>query len=403
MKWAAKLVVVLIMTVMACVPASAEQDASAVWSGAADMSWYDEEVTEFTLYTAEQLAGLAQLVNDGNSFNGRTVRLGCDIRLNSGSFNEYGAYDGDKSSANYWTPIGRERSYFSGTFDGNGYTVSGLYISTAEGHVGLFGYNTGTISNVNVVDGSVRGGRRTAAVCGYNRMGVIEGCYSDCYVYATWWGGGICGVNSGTGRISRCANAGTVKADTNSGGICGMNKESQAVIDNCFNSGAVYGFSADAGGICGLIDGGQIQSCVNVGAVVFSEPYPIACRFTPLDGSVTTISDCYYVSGQEFCEDSDGTGLTVRQMCDGAGSDEYFAELDENIWQRGSLDVSDKVTAPDGMQAVGEYPRLKGVGEPVYAYSESSPDTGITDSGAAVAAFISAAACLVLIKKKKGD
>ncbi|MBQ9948966.1 MAG: hypothetical protein IJO91_11320, partial [Oscillospiraceae bacterium] len=213
MKNAACLILIFVLLITLSFSAAAERTyAPAVWSGNSDISWYEESREEFTLASAEQLAGLAQLVNSGTSFEGKIVNLGCDIKLNSGNFDKNGVYDGERSEIKDWTPIGRKNSYFKGTFDGNGHTVSGIHIFTMDEYTGFFGYSTGEIRNVSVVSGSVRGGDRTAAVCGYNRNGIVEGCYSDCFVYSSWWGGGITGVTSGMGRVSRCANNGSIRA-----------------------------------------------------------------------------------------------------------------------------------------------------------------------------------------------
>lgn len=94
------------------------------WSGYCDTSWYNSTDTEFTLTTPQQLAGLAKLVNGGNYFYTKTVKLGNDIAL----------------SAHTWVPIGTSSNPFMGTFDGQGHTISGVYYSNSIGdEVGLFG------------------------------------------------------------------------------------------------------------------------------------------------------------------------------------------------------------------------------------------------------------------------
>ena len=100
---------------------------SAAWT--ADTSWgsnYDS-ATEFTIADAGDLAQFAVMVNGGKDFSGKTVKLTDDIDLGSQE----------------WTPIGDDgyNNLFSGTFDGNGKTISGLQITSAnDGFVGLFGF-----------------------------------------------------------------------------------------------------------------------------------------------------------------------------------------------------------------------------------------------------------------------
>ena len=99
--------------------------AQTIWDGTADTSWYNETSIEFEISTAEQLAGLAELVNNGNYFGDKTILLTADIVLNDTS-----NWENWESSApeNTWTPIGLDWGIeFYGTFDGQGHTVSGVY------------------------------------------------------------------------------------------------------------------------------------------------------------------------------------------------------------------------------------------------------------------------------------
>lgn len=399
MKKAACLILMFVLLITLSFSAAAEStSAPAVWSGNSDISWYEESREEFTLTSAEQLAGLAQLVNSGTSFEGKTVFLGCDIRLNSGNFDENGVYDGERSEIKDWTPIGRKNSYFKGTFDGNGHTVSGIHIFTMDEYTGFFGYSTGEIRNVSVVSGSVRGGDRTAAVCGYNRNGIVEGCYSDCFVYSSWWGGGITGVTSGMGRVSRCANNGSIRANISAGGICGMLTETHAVIEDCFNSGRIYG-GLYGGGICGMNELAKINTCVNVGEIFSDEPYPVAKKYTHFDsGKHTQITNCRCLAGQELMEDG-STALTPQQMCDRFSVN--FSGFDEEIWQAGASDISESVPAPEGMYVAGQYPKINGVGEPVYFYADGNPQTGTSGTAVLTVAAASAAICAVSFRKKR--
>jgi beta-lactamase class D len=95
---------------------------------AIDTAWYSSSQSEFTITMPEQLAGFAKLVNDGNSFEGKTIKLGKNITLND--------------TAN-WTPIGKfisaqKTHWFMGIFDGNGFVISGIYINNSAQNQGLF-------------------------------------------------------------------------------------------------------------------------------------------------------------------------------------------------------------------------------------------------------------------------
>ena len=135
---------------MVCPLAAWGQD---VWDGSVNTDWYTghESDPSYTITTPEQLAGLAQLVNGDNTFEGKTITLANDIVLNEGVLNEKGELNGDGSDLNTWTPIGggTYAKLFKGSFDGQNHTVSGIYISNESNNQGLFGYvDGGKIQNL---------------------------------------------------------------------------------------------------------------------------------------------------------------------------------------------------------------------------------------------------------------
>ena len=252
--------------------------AQTIWDGTADTSWYNETSTEFEISTAEQLAGLAKLVNNGNNFSGKTISLTADIVLNDTS-----DWENWENSApnNTWTPIGSDwKIEFSGTFDGQGHTVSGIYINSENYYYhGLFGYNEGTIKNIGVTESYIKGIHYVGGVCGRNDAETISNCYNSGTVSGDSSVGGVCGNNSGT--ISNCHNSGNVNGNDNIGGVCGNNS---GTISGCYNLGTVNGNSY-VGGVCG--SGSTISYCYNTGTVSGSEYIGGVC------GSGTTISYCY--------------------------------------------------------------------------------------------------------------
>lgn len=119
-----------------------------------------------------------------------------------------------------WTPIGTADKPFSGNFDGNGHTISGLNYSGE--YAGLFGYmNNGTISNIKLADSSFANGTASGGICAVNNGGTIENSAVDNVAVSGGTAGGICGQNSGT--ITDCFFSGNVSSDGKSGGICGAN------------------------------------------------------------------------------------------------------------------------------------------------------------------------------------
>lgn len=168
-----------------------------------------------------------------------------------------------------WTPIadwmGNRTTQYSGTFDGNNKTVSGLYFNGDSTCIGLFGSSEsdGNIKNVGVVDSYFKGNDHVGGVCG-NNAGTITNCYNAGNLTAIESSatiGGICGYNNG-GTIANCYNTGTVTATgqvASVGGVCGC---STAPISNCYNIETVTATSssADISGICGY-NFGPIKNC----------------------------------------------------------------------------------------------------------------------------------------------
>lgn len=146
-----------------------------------------------------------------------------------------------------WTPIGTADKPFSGNFDGNGHTISGLNYSGE--YAGLFGYiNNGTISNIKLADSSFANGTASGGICAVNNGGTIENSAVDNVAVSGGTAGGICGQNSGT--ITDCFFSGNVSSDGKYGGICGS------------NSGTIKStVSLYAGAAVGENTNGDIENC----------------------------------------------------------------------------------------------------------------------------------------------
>ena len=144
-----------------------------------------------------------------------------------------------KGDLTEWEPIGTSDVPYTGTFDGKGYTISGLYFNNpSESNVGLFGYieANGKISNVGVLDS-------------YFKFDML--------------GGGVCGTNNG-GELQNCSNSSTVIGIRIAGGVCGTTY-SGGTIKNCKNTGYVKGTSGFAGGVCGYNSGTSIINYLSSG------------------------------------------------------------------------------------------------------------------------------------------
>jgi hypothetical protein len=240
---------------------------SNVATGTPDTKWYYRGMaaSEYTIYNADELAGLARLVNDsGIGFAGKTIKLNGNISL----LKYYGeTYNEGKG----WIPIGTYERPFLGVFNGNGKVIGGVYINTAGGSVGLFGYiYGGAVKNLGVEDVSVTttGSSNVGGVAGNNEDGTID----NCYVTGSISGGAsfTSGVNAGgiagnsTGEIINCYSSAAVSAPLSSsatsssaGGIVGVGSAT-----NCYSTGAVRGRA-----VGGVVGGGSATNCYSTGAV----------------------------------------------------------------------------------------------------------------------------------------
>lgn len=245
------------------VPVSARAETD-VWDGTTASGFAGGTGTEgdpWLIENAEQLAYLAQQVNNGTDYQWVHFRLVSDLDL----------------SGEEWTPIGTHGKSFRGGFDGDGHTITGMTITGKENsYVGLFGecYNfTAASSYIKRV--TVKG----AKISGYSFVGAIAGAganISDCYsientICAIRQVGGVCGGL--TGNISGCYNSSSVSGIYAAGGIMGTasyNGRTVGVVQYCYNIGAVTVTQQD-GSVGGIISASanryNISNCLNCGKI----------------------------------------------------------------------------------------------------------------------------------------
>jgi len=206
---------------------TATAQTSAIWDGTANTAWFTSNLLsrEFTINTAEELAGLAVIVNDGVNIGGNirrfdfentTIKLGANIALNDTA--GWQNWDRDNAPDNRWTAI----ETFRGTFDGNGYVISGMYINPNYGNQGLLKDSQRTIKNIGFFDYSNHGlfkdSQRTI-----KNIGVVAFCIAG-------FGGGIAGSSSG--EISNCYAVGNLRS-----GFSGDNRNIDVLVGS--NSGTI--------------------------------------------------------------------------------------------------------------------------------------------------------------------
>ena len=237
------------------------------WDGTtandADLTTATDEATKtVTVDSGKVLAALANKVNTGSSYDDYTIKLTKNLDLNG----------------NEWMPIGQKNgNKFKGTFDGQGYVVTGLKISEAkeaafDGYVAFFGGTDGaTIKNLTVA-GSVTG-KEAAGIVGKGVNTTLENCHNKATITATESkaAGIVASLDKGT--LKNCTNSGaiTTKGAWPAAGIVAWCNQNVA-IENCQNSGDVtvtgIGDTSQAGGICGNLGrSSDVTNCSNSGRI----------------------------------------------------------------------------------------------------------------------------------------
>lgn len=204
-----------------------------------------------------------------------------DITINSGVLNEKGELN---TGANFtpWTLIGTNTNPFTGTFDGNNKTISGLYIDGTTDYVGLFGRvgAGGTVKNVTLADSYVSGSYHVGGICGQNKSGTLQNCH----------------------------NTGKVSGNSNVGGVCGYNipgySTGDGILQKCYNTGKVTGTGKLVGGVCGQNASGTVKGCYNTGEVIGNNPVGSVCGWN----GGGTVEKCYYLAGTSAKAVGDGSG-----------------------------------------------------------------------------------------------
>ena len=300
----------------------------------------------YQIKNAGNLYWFAALVNgtlkDGTAQNASAdAVLVNDIIVNTNIANEDGVFGGKS-----WTPIGEYPTRYTGIFDGQNHTVSGLYFNdSGVNNIGLFGTlgTNGKISNVGVVDSLFFGGARVGGICGA-KYGTVENCYNTSNINGTDFVGGICGNNYG------------------------------GDIRNCYNTGVVSATGNYIGGICGILNKGTIEKCYNIGLLSSSEAFYIGniCGFVGNNG---TISECYF--------DTDKCDINAVGLSSGKVSNTESKTAEEFASGEITSVLNDNVT--DGTQSwyqtlgTDDYPVLDNTHGTVYCnitYSGCSGNPG---------------------------
>lgn len=229
-------------------------------SGAAeDLGYiYDSNTNTYTVYNADGLMNVAELVNGGKT--DINITLDTDIDL----------------TGKDWTPIGTDYdNSYKGTFDGGGHTITGLTFTTNDEYAGLFGWlnRAGTVKNVvmegvQITSNQIYGGS-IGGVVGYS-WGTIENCSVSGSVSGTVYVGGVVGAQIG-GSITGCSSSATVKGTVDVGGVAGQTNSS-ATLTACYATGNVTieinpAKNIAGGSLVGMNAGSSLLACYATGNV----------------------------------------------------------------------------------------------------------------------------------------
>ena len=229
-------------------------------SGAAeDLGYiYDSNTNTYTVYNADGLMNVAELVNGGKTDINITLDKNIDL------------------TGKAWTPIGTDYdNSYKGTFDGGGHTITGLTFTTNDEFAGLFGWlnRAGTVKNVvmegvQITSHQIYGGS-IGGVVG-SGWGTIENCSVSGSVSGTVYVGGVVGVQIG-GSITGCSSSATVKGTVDVGGVAGQTNSS-ATLTACYATGNVI-IEMDpkkniaGGSLVGMNAGSSLLACYATGNV----------------------------------------------------------------------------------------------------------------------------------------
>ena len=257
-------------------------------AAAKDLGYTIESNGSYTVYNADGLLNVAELVNGGKTDINITLDKNIDL------------------TGKDWTPIGTsfDNSY-TGTFDGGGHTITGLTITTKDQFVGLFGYlnRAGTVKNVVMEGIQITSNHmfgNTGGVAGFS-WGTIENCSVSGSVSGTKCVGGVVGAQK-AGSITGCSSSATVKGTVDVGGVAG---EKWGSMTACYATGNVTleidsPKNLSGGGLVGFNGGSSVLACYATGNVTSTGSSTGKVHIGGfLGNNYTTVTACYWKNNHE--------------------------------------------------------------------------------------------------------
>lgn len=322
-----------------------------------DKGYTDDGQGNYIVTTAEGLKAVADIANNGN--------LGINITLT----------ENINLTDMEWTPIGTNyNNAYTGIFDGNGHTITGLTVTGSDQYAGLFGRigSGGTVKNV-VLEGvqitSDNSLGSVGGVAGYS-YGNIEYCSVSGSVSVSGISdvGGVVGYQVG-GSITGCSSSATVKGTQRAGGMAGVTN-SGASLTGCYATGDVTvendgTNNSHAGGVVGYNGGGTLTACYATGSVTGIGSGTIYVGGVTGSNNLGILTACYHakgtvngpagttggVAGRNFKDSMFGGGIITACYWGGNGQEQGIGE--DQVGTGGTTMVTDDdwQTAVDAMNA----------------------------------------------------
>ena len=259
-------------------------------AAAKDLGYTIESNGSYTVYNADGLMNVAELVNGGKTDINITLDKNIDL------------------TGKDWTPIGTDYdNLYKGTFDGGGHTITGLTVTTNDRFVGLFGRlgEAGTVKNVVMEGIQITSNHmfgNTGGVAGYSD-GTIENCSVSGSVSGTLYVGGVVGDQWGA-SITGCSSSATVKGTRYVGGVAG-GTNAGATLTACYATGNVTIEIAPAkniagGSLVGMNAGSSLLACYATGNVTSTGSSTGNVHIGGfLGNNYTTVTACYWKNNHE--------------------------------------------------------------------------------------------------------
>ena len=344
-----------------------------VWQLPADMTGKGTETEPFMLKTAEHLAWFRDYVNGGNIK--ACAKIADDVKAIDMSTVCHEA-DGTKYTEELsWNPIGNSyNNKYQGTFDGNGKTISNLYINATSSNTGFFGVaDNGSIKNITFDNAKVNSTKsyNTGILAGDAGSCMIENIktLTNCSVVGNDFVGGIAG--NASGDISNCENNAIVNGRFSVGGVV-SSQGSDNSITSCANYGAVTGTDSQVGGIVGFLGTGIIQNSANYGDITGTDKVGNLIG----EGNICNLNNVLGTGNVTATSDTGCAGLLVGRINLSSGTASGILAYNSSA----KLTINKTEQTDGAVKAIGQgfltYPEGKNEADVIKAFTAEQLNSG---------------------------